>query len=99
MKKNKYLFIFIFFFLFKNVFIIPFHVSGGVAGVDEINYCPFFFEKFSCNDVDCFQYDLLVNRAIFEAAILLALFGIIIILKKYVKKNIESIKYILFPGK
>ena len=87
-EKNKLLIFFILIFLVKNIFFIPFNVSGGIEGLmGEIRYLPVFSEILNCNGcTDAFQYDLLVGRAFIEAIILLVLFWIIIIIKKFIKE-------------
>jgi hypothetical protein len=75
--------------LLKIILLIPYKVTGGVAGINEIRYLNIFsaVSLSNSNDcIDCFNYSLLLDRAIVEAILVFSIsFIVILIISKSLK--------------
>ena len=74
--------------MFKNLFLLPYKVTGGFARINETKHMPIimqFINDNSCND--CFQYSLLIKQAVLESIVIVILYNFItIIVMKLLKK-------------
>ena len=91
MKNKKNIFIFpLIVTIIKMIFIIPAHITGGFAGVDEFGYCTLLHIVASKTGgiIDGFWYTVLTHRYILEGFIVFAISMLIaIIIYKIIPKK------------
>ena len=82
--------------IIKCLLFIPVYVSGGIAGLSEVEHLPIHYliedEELSHGCIDCIEYTFQTNRFIVESIITFAISFIILLIidKLRTKKNLKK---------